>query len=184
MDLAAFDSLPLPVQSREEWRLTLEFLEGYFRNRGIEHPVIVEVGIQSNLQKAFYERILGARHIGVDCSDRYSKPDILGDALARPVLQGALDMAGGDFDMVFLDAGQHYPEVKGYFDLWGPHAKHVIALHPIFTTPAHPDGTHRLWRELNETSHGEYRFVSFRHVVGPDSPCYRYQFGTGLILKG
>jgi hypothetical protein len=184
MNLTDFASLPLPVQSREEWRLTLEFLEGYFRNRSVEHPVIVEIGIQSNLQKAFYERFLGARHIGVDCSDKYSKPDVMGDALDPAVLQAALDMAGGDFDMVFIDAGQSYPEVKGYFDLWGPHAKRVIALHPIFTTETHPDGSRRLWRELNEESHGEYRFVSFRHVVGPDNSCFRYQYGTGLILKG
>jgi len=183
VDLKSFDTLAMPVQSREEWRLTLEFLEGYFRNRGIEHPVIVEVGIQSNLQKAFYERFLGARHIGVDCSDKYSKPDVMGDALSPAVLQRALDMAGGDFDMVFLDAAQHYPEVKAYFDLWGPHARHVIALHPIYTTEAHPDGMRRLWRELNEASMGEYRFASFRHVVGSDSPCFRYQFGTGLLIK-
>ncbi|MBE3087637.1 MAG: hypothetical protein IMZ71_00735 [Chloroflexi bacterium] len=185
MDLASFGKLAMPVQSIEEWRLTLEFLEGYFRNRGVEFPSIVEVGIQSNLQKAFYERFLGARHIGVDCSDKYSKPDVMGDALSERTLDRAIDMADGDFDMVFLDAGQHYPEVKGYFDLWGPHAKHVIALHPIFTTEAHPDGSRRLWRELNEENHGsEYRFVSFRHVVGSNDPCFRYQYGLGLLLKG
>jgi hypothetical protein len=184
MDLKAFGALPMPVQSFEEWRLLVEFLEGYFRNRGVERPVIAEVGIQSNLQKAFYERFIGARHIGIDFSDKYSTPDVLGDALSQETLHKALTIAGGDFDMVFIDAGQAYLEVKAYLNLWGPHARHAIALHPIYTTEAHPEGTRRLWRELNEASLGEFRFVSFRHVVGPENPCHRYQFGTGLLLKG
>lgn len=184
MDLGAFRKLAMPVQSPEEWRLVFEFLEGYFRNRGIDHPVVVEIGIQSNLQKAYYERFLGARHIGVDCSDQYSKPDVIGDALDQRKLDEALILAGGRFDMAFIDAGQAYAEVKGYLQLWGPHVRHIIALHPVFTTEAHPEGTRRLWRELNDESAGEFRFVSFRHVVGPDNPCNRYQFGTGLILKG
>lgn len=50
-------------QSTEEWRIYLEFIEAYFRNRRIKKPMIVEIGTGWGRQKRFYEELLGYSHI-------------------------------------------------------------------------------------------------------------------------
>jgi len=185
IDLAEFSKLPMPVQSYGEWLGMFEFLDGFFRNRRIARPVIAELGIQSNLQKQFYESFLGARHIGIDISEKYSKPDIQGDAGQLETVIQAKQFTGVDkFDMVFIDARQSYAEVKSYFELWEPETKHIVALHPIFTTPAHPDGARKLWQELIEMRQQDFNFVTFYSWIPPEAGLlHRYQMGTGLLCK-
>ena len=62
-----------------EWRYFLEFVDSYFKTRNISNPIIVEIGIFLNAQKAFYEELLGVEHIGIDISAD-SRPDIVGDS--------------------------------------------------------------------------------------------------------
>jgi hypothetical protein len=73
IDIHKFDAMPMPVQSPQEWLYFIEFIQAHFQNLypSPKIPVIVEIGIQSNLQKAFYEEFIGAEHIGIDISGKY-----------------------------------------------------------------------------------------------------------------
>jgi len=184
IDIDKFFRLPWPVQSRGEWLHLFEFLQSYFGNRGIDHPVVVEIGIQSNLQKRFYRDYLGAEHIGIDIADKYSRPDILGDALRIEAFNALCErLADGGINLLFLDAGQSYGAVSSYFKIYEPLVKDIIILHPILTTPAHPDGTKLFWQNLFDKEKEKYEFITFYSHVGPEDPCFRYQYGTGLLIK-
>lgn len=184
IDMDIFRTLSMPVQSPDEWLYYLEFVRTYFLNREISNPIIVEIGIQSNLQKPFYLWLLGAEHIGIDISDRYSKPDILGDALA-PETYDALcaRLVGRQINLLFIDASQKYEDVRSYFRLYAPLVSDIVVLHPIMTTAAHPDGTRRLWQELFADRRKDYNFITIYSHVGKDDPCHRYQYGTGFLIK-
>jgi len=66
-------------QQPQEWRLFLEFVDTYFKNRKIERPIVVELGTAGNSQKKYYEELLGARHIGINISNKRGESDILGN---------------------------------------------------------------------------------------------------------
>jgi hypothetical protein len=186
IDIERFRKMPMPVQSPDEWLYFMEFIRAYFDDRGIGAPVVVEIGIQSNLQKAFYERYLGidGEHIGIDVSDQYSKPDILGDAIALETYNAlCAKLAGRKISLLFLDASQRYEDVKAYFEMYEPLVSDIIVLHPILTTTNHPDGTRRIWESIWNKQKDKWDFITIYSQVGADHPCARYQFGTGLLIR-
>jgi hypothetical protein len=184
MDFEKTRTFALPVQAPGEWRLFLEFCEQYFRDRGISRPIVVELGLQSNLQKQFYEEILGARHIGIDCSTKYSTPDILGDVREVSTRDELVQMLGDKpVNLLFMDAETSLPGVLREWELFEPLVRHLIAVHNIFSTDAHPTGEREFWRILTATHHREYRFVTFSEWLPNDHPCAKYQMGIGVVVK-
>lgn len=186
IDIECFRRMPMPVQSPDEWLYFFEFIQAYFQNRGIEDPVIVEIGVQSNIQKMYYERYLGldGEHIGIDISDKYSMPDILGDALSPEIYETLCKkLAGRKISLLFIDAGQNYEEVRGYLKMYAPLVSDIIVLHPILTTINHPDGTKRAWESIWHNQKDKWNFITIFSLVGPEDPCTRYQYGTGILIR-
>lgn len=135
MNIKRFDELMAlkkrPWQETFEWRSFLEFAETYFRNRGVKRPVVVELGIAKNRQKRFYEELLGARHIGIDIDGRQGS-DIVGDTHDVDIC-GRLEqtLAGCLIDLLFIDAGHGYDDVRHDYELYSPLVRHLVALHDV-----------------------------------------------------
>lgn len=159
MFLQTFNSLELPIQCREEWLGFLEFADGYFAHRGILHPVIVEIGTRLNLQKAFYSKLLGGLHIGVDISDAEAVPDILGDSTAPETVEKVkAALAGRPIDLLFIDGSHEYAGVKRDYEIYAPMTRHIVALHDVNLAWAE---VARFWGELKAAEAKAYTFITF-----------------------
>lgn len=163
-------------QQSKEWLSFLEFVEAYFKNRGIEHPIVVELGVAHNLQKKFYEEFLGAEHIGIDVAER-CHPDILGDTHGEETtskLKAKLN--GRAINLLFIDAGHLYEEVKKDYQMYEPLTRNIVAFHDVL----HNDSTHKevqvrlLWEEIMRV---ENRYTK---VLFSLKPSY---MGLGVIVK-
>jgi len=168
------------IQERTEWLGFLEFIETYFRNRGINNPLIVEIGAWRNAQKQFYVELFDAEHIGIDLLPD-SHPDIVGNSQAPDTMKALLDrLAGYPIDLLFIDGDHSYEGVKADYTLYSPMVKHLIAFHDIclirdWENP--PPGILHLWRELTESELSN-TFITFKKDTPP------WQMGIGLIIKG
>ena len=120
-----------------EWQAFLEYASGYFLARNITHPVVVEIGILDGAQRRFYEKLLGAEHIGIDSGREDSMvgaADIVGDSrLPETVEKLKARLAGRPIDLLFIDGLHTYEAVKSDYEMYGPMTKHIIALHDIHT---------------------------------------------------
>jgi len=178
MNIKDFDALMKshhPGQWPKEWQLFLEFCETYFRNRGIENPIVVELGVCTNNQEPYYERFLGARHIGIDISTEFSTPEIIGnthDQTTLEKLKTALN--GNSINLLFIDAAHDYKDVKMDYEMYGPLTENIIAFHDIMTEQV---WVRKFWDELvkNNKEYTKMFFYkwSFR----------KYQYGIGLLIK-
>jgi len=134
MNIERFEILASKVklwQQPKEWQAFLEFVETYFRNRNIKNPVVVELGVAYNSQKRFYEEFLGAEHIGVDNSARRD-PDILGDTHSEETLNKLKERLGGRaINLLFIDAGHLYEDVKRDYEMYEPLVENIIAIHDV-----------------------------------------------------
>ena len=165
--LKTFDSLEIPIQCRDEWLGFLEFCSAYFVHRGIERPVVLEVGTRLNLQKPFYERLLGAEHVGIDITDAEAKPDILGDSTAPATIQAVRDrLAGRPIDILFVDGNHEYEGVKRDFEIYGPMTRHILAFHDISIDFA-GYGIRKLWTELRDKEAARFAFAAFESWTEP-----------------
>lgn len=136
-----------PSQGVFEWRSFLEFIEAYFKNRGIRHPVVVEIGVWGGKQKVFYEQLLGAVHIGIDITPRRSMPDILGDSHDKKTLETLKTMLKGrPVNLLFIDGSHKYEAVKADYEIYAPLVKDIVALHDISSPRC---GVWKFWDELN-----------------------------------
>lgn len=174
-------------QDRLEWLAFLEYAAAYFRNRGIEHPVVVEIGTLDGAQKRFYEDLLGAEHIGVSLPQNSSaQADIVGDS-TKPATLAALEarLNGRPIDLLFIDGNHVYEYAKSDYETYGPLTRHLIALHDIacFDVPECVDVL-RYWRELCEMEgHLHISFHKKRtHEVTTIWP--GHEMGIGLVVKG
>lgn len=184
MDFEVYRALPFPVQAPGEWKLFLEFVEAYFWNRSVDHPIVVELGLQSNLQKRFYEGIFAAEHIGIDHSEQYSKPDIVGDVLADTTITALKErLAGRPIDLLFMDAVTSPEGVRREWELYAPLTRRLIAIHNVFSLDTHPTGARDLWAWLLAAKRSEYRFMSFSEWLPEQHPCHKYQMGIGVVVK-
>jgi hypothetical protein len=170
------------AQSSSEWRYFLEFADSYFKTRNISNPVIVEIGVFLNAQKAFYRELLDAEHIGIDISPG-SCPDILGDSHNLETVEKLkIRLAGRPIDLLFIDGDHTYNSVKQDYELYGPLVKHLIALHDIFLVRWHDDPSDVIyfWPKLveMERQNTTLTFKRYKPIAGcPD------QMGIGLIIK-
>jgi len=137
-----------PGQGAWEWQTYLEFIEAYFKNRGIEKPIVVEIGTRRNRQKVFYEQLLSATHIGIDASPHFSKPDILGDSRSPETLKTLQSrLKGVPINLLFIDGDHSYEAVKSDYEMYGPLVSNIIALHDVYS-PEH--GVRKFWKQLTE----------------------------------
>jgi len=102
----------------------------------------VELGTWFNRQKAFYEKLLGAKHIGIDDHKdealpkgikSKALPDILGNTHDEKTAQELKHrLKGNPINLLFIDAGHKYEDVKRDYEIYSPLTKNIIALHDIF----------------------------------------------------
>ena len=178
MDLIKLAKLPSPVQDSLEWRAYLEFIEAYFRNRNIDKPIIVEIGVHGGHQKQFYTELLGSEHIGIDIAAKYSRPDILGDSRTPETVERLKEKLNGrPINLLFIDGDHSYAGVKGDYGFYAPLVENIIALHDI---DYYPKSVNRFWNELIEAEKmrpDNRLFLSFStwHTAS-------YRIGIGLII--
>jgi hypothetical protein len=171
MNLVKLNSFPAPFQNPPEWRQFIEFSELYLRNRGVDHPVVVEIGIYQNLQRPFYQEFLNAEHIGVDIESVNSTPDIMGNS-TDPNTALALQerLAGRQIDLLFIDGGHDYGTVKSDYEVYGSMTKHIVVFHDIYTREVE---VRKLWGEI---------------IAGTDKTTMEIRapqsyMGIGMVLK-
>lgn len=179
-----------PYQRPSEWKLFLEFCEMYLKRHGIKNPVVVELGTATNKQKAFYKQLLGAEHIGINITEKYSKPDILGDTHDLETVEALKKKLGGrSIDILFIDASHFYESVRKDYKLYSPLCSGIVALHDIeLGRYAHKKRgkVWKLWDELRMVGGlgaekgNEWMFLSIHQYKDvPD----RSRMGIGLIIK-
>lgn len=170
--------LPMPEQSVGEWRTYLEFIEAYFRNREIESPIIVEIGVDTNTQKRFYEKLLGYRHIGIDRNPK-TKADIIGDCRTLVTVNKLKEKLGGKLaNLVFIDAGHSYLGIKKDYELYSPLAKNIIVLHDVILKE-YENTVGKFWGELMEENK-KVQDRTFITIAGWHNR--RFGQGIGIIL--
>lgn len=185
MNLKLFNSLMelSPSQEVDEWKIFLEICESYLKKHGIKNPVVVELGIYKNLQKRFYEQLLGADHIGIDARTARAVPDIIGNTRDDETLEMLKEKLNGrPISILFIDANHWYENVKRDFEMYSPLCDDIIALHDIDFNRHRKKGANRqvwkFWDELREAAilgRGEYAGCLFV-TIGK-------RMGTGMIIK-
>lgn len=178
-------SLPKPCQDAYEWRTYIEFISAYFKNRGIDNPTVVEIGVFTNKQKRFYEELLGYRHIGIDI-DPKTKADIIGDSQDPATLNNLkAELGGQPVNLLYIDGHHGYESVKKDYETYAPLAKNIIALHDVIF---YKRSVAKFWRELIDGDRGKRSkiFITIedwhnnpRKSLPPGTD---WQMGTGLIL--
>ncbi len=189
MDLKLFNELleggkkkASPQQNYHIWKTFLQTCEVYLKEREIKKPIVVELGVRRNNQKKFYEKLFGARHIGIDVSNQYGKPDILGDLHDPKTLRKLkLRLKGEPINILFIDANHTYTDVKQDLEMYSPLCRDIIAFddinlsrHRIHKKKKH--GVYKLWDELKRMEeYDDYLFLDIGHE--------RNQSGLGMVIK-
>lgn len=173
----ALRTLKGPNQIAGEWKTYLQFLQNYCKQFGIVNPIVVEIGTQYGHQKKHYEKFLDAVHIGIDVSDKYSKPDILGDShnpSTITVLKKLLN--GRSLNFLFIDGNHTYLDAIADYYAYGPLTTDIIAFHDI----RHEKEIGRLWADL-QTAEKENPGLTFLSIgAWGNGWC---ELGIGLIVK-
>jgi len=192
MNLELFNELMKirPSQHLPEFRTYLELCELYLKRMKIINPLVVELGIYNNAQKKFYEQLLNAEHIGVDASNKRSEPDILGNTHDTKTLKALKEKLNGrPIDILFIDAGHEYEDIKKDYKMYAPLCSGIVALHDTElrrNTSRTSAQVWRFWDELKEKGrkaidgHEDYLFVSLhqRHYEN-----WNKNVGLGIIIK-
>jgi len=176
----------MPAQSMGEWKAYLEFIETYFRNREIEKPIVVEIGVGYGKQKRYYEEILGYTHIGIDVNAG-RKPDIMGNSRSTVTVDRLKERLNGQpVNLLFLDGGHAYETVKRDYELYSPLVKNIIAIHDI-VLEEHQADVGKFWNELiAEAKERKIPDKTFIVLMGfytlKKAKIHSFGPGTGLIL--
>jgi hypothetical protein len=166
-----------PNQIFDEWKCFLQFSQAYFKYCGIARPVVVEIGTQNGHQKAHYEKFLDAEHIGIDISDEWSMPDILGDSHAPETMdQLALRLNGRPINLLFIDAFHTEEAARAEYELYGPMTSDIIAFHDI----RHEKGIGDLWANLRKQEAGNTSLSFMTIGAWGQGWC---ELGIGIIAK-
>ncbi len=178
-----------PAQHPAEWLMFLEICDGYLKKHRISNPIVVELGILDNKQKPFYEKLFGAKHIGIDISDERSKPDIMGDTHDPKTLEALKHRLGKrPINILFIDASHTYASVKQDYNMYSPLVDDIVAFHDIETgryANNKNDGAWKYWDELRRAQYREskrddtYISIHQRHIKGVKARA----LGIGMIIK-
>jgi hypothetical protein len=173
----ALRSLKGPNQIFYEWKVFLQFAQTYFEALKVERPLVVEIGTQYGRQRAFYEKFLGATHIGIDISSELSEPTILGDSKDAKTLE-LLDICLDErkINLLFIDGDHSYEGVKQDYTIYSPLVTDIIAFHDI----RHEKGIYKFWDELR-TKEKDNPNLSFLSIGAYGSGWC--QLGIGVIVK-
>jgi len=192
MDLKKFKKIseaPVPRlqlvwQDWKEWQSFLEFASGYFKNRGVENPLVVEIGVMHNEQRIFYKELLGASHIGIDLNAN-NAPDIIGDSADPQTLKKLKEvLAGREIDLLFIDGNHTYEGVRKDYELYAPLVRHLVVFHDVHGVTRRCAGINPYWEEV--TARNTYMTLVF-HRYGKTVSIERNEFvnmGVGVIIKG
>jgi len=196
MNLELFDELMkqgAPAQHPSEWKAFLEICEGYLESHKIKDPIVVELGLFDGKQKRFYKQLLEAEHIGISRNKgRRCIPDICGDTRNSRTLETLKEKLNGrSINILFIDAGHAYGDVKGDFEMYSPLCDDIIVLHDIESRRY--DGPTRrrsevwkLWDELRLEAYkgmGEYKDFLFLSIFQHMPARSEIQMGIGMIIK-
>ena len=187
MDLTLFNAVDnklvsnkkLLAQDGAEWKYFIEFATGYFKNRDIKNPVVVEIGIMKGAQMLYYKELMDAVYVGIDCNVN-AEPHLLGDSQSTETVERLKNMlAGRDIDLLFIDGNHSYEAAKRDYELFEPLTKHLIAIHDIRAT--NNSEVLRLWKEIviDEMSIEFNRYNT--SVSIPE--CKFVDMGIGVIVK-
>jgi len=192
MDLEKFNTLsetPKPVkflvwQDWAEWQTYLEFVSAYFKNRGVDNPLVVEIGILHNEQQLFYKEILGADYIGMDI-EQNNEPDVLGDSSSLETYDKLIKLLKGrQIDLLFIDGNHTYEGVKKDYGLYAPLTKHLVAFHDVYSeTEPRALGVNHFWNEIvRSQEHMTAVFHRFNTKVSIQDQRFMNE-GIGVIIK-
>ena len=166
-----------PNQIFYEWKTYLQFAQVYFMVLGITTPIVVEIGTQAGRQKAHYQRFLDAEHIGIDISDQFSMPDILGDSHAPETMAKLTEMLDGRaINLLFIDAFHTYQDALAEYEAYGSITSDIIAFHDI----RHVKDIGRLWGDLQAQEKGNTSKTFMTIGAWGDGWC---ELGIGMIVK-
>lgn len=166
---------PGPCQEWNEWQLFLDLTSTYFKVCLIDHPVILEIGCHRDKQRPFYEAI-GGEYLGIDISDIYAMPDILGDCHDPAVIDKVKAwLAGRPINLLFIDGSHLYEDVRRDYEIYSPMVRGIIAFHDI----AGELGVNRFWDELQAGIHGNLRKL-FLNLIFSTADIRRV--GTGVVI--
>ena len=178
-----------PAQYRPEWLMCLEICETYLKRHEIEKPIVVELGVEKNRQKKFWEQLLGAHHIGIDYSVGRGIPDIFGNTHDPKTLEMLKEkLKGNPINILFIDASHGYEDVKKDFEMYSSLCTDIIMFHDIETSRYYKKArvkVFKFWDELMEKAHkGEeqykdFLFLSIYQHYSETAP----QKGIGMIIK-
>jgi len=170
-------SLKGPNQIFGEWKAYLQFIQTYCVKHGIVNPVVVELGAQYSRQKAHYERFLDAVHIGIDKSDQYSKPDILGNTHSPGTLDKLKALLGDrKINILFIDATHTYVDALADYLMYGPLVSDIIAFHDI----RHEKEIGQLWADIQTSEKGNPNISFISIGAWANGWC---ELGIGIIVK-
>jgi len=195
MNLELFDELMkqgLPSQHPSEWKAFLEICESYLNNHKIKNPIVVELGLFDGKQKEFYKQLLGAEYIGISINSRRCIPDICGSTHDPEILKKLKEKLNGRLiNILFIDAGHGYEDVKEDFEMFSPLCSDMIVLHDIESRRY--DGLTRrrseVWKFWDELRLAAYRGIEgYRNFlflsIYQHMPARRLiQMGIGIIIK-
>lgn len=188
MDIKLFNKLitKRPSQHPPEFLAFLEFCELYLERMNIKNPIVVELGVYFNLQKKFYEQLLGATHIGIDTNIRRSIPDIHGSTHASKTLRRLKEKLDGKaIDILFIDADHVYESVKRDFEIYSPLCSGIVAFHDIHTYRGSSRKRARVWQFWDELRTDAYTGEKYRDFLFVSIHQFRQKInmGIGLIIK-
>ena len=180
MDIKKFESFPMPMQNRLEWRGFIEFVWNYFNSMGIKNPIVVELGTYGGEQRIFYEEILNATYIGIDNKEEMgeqTKTDIYGDTHEAKVIKSLKAILNGkSINLLYIDACHKYEYVKKDYEIYGSMTENLIAFHDI---KPRTHGVRKFWSGL-QSRHPDKLFVSF---CNSSEYCHR-RMGIGVeVIK-
>lgn len=191
MNYTLFNKLmkPKPFQFMPEWRTFLEVCQTYLRRCKVKDPIVVELGSWKNRQKKFYEKLLGAQHIGIDYQEiveTQSVPDILGNTHDEKTIEALkVKLDGKPINILFIDASHHYEDVKKDYEMYSPLCDGIVAIHDIESfrnINIRKSEVWKFWDELKaKASNGEKGYTHslflsiHQHRAG--------NMGIGVILK-
>lgn len=171
-----------------EWKMFLEFCSEWLKNQKIKNPIVVELGILNNKQKAFYEQLFDAEYIGVDMLDDRGKPDILGNTHAPETLAKLMrKLKGRQIDVLFIDASHHYEDAIKDFEIYSPLCSGLVVLHDIETFRNTGRKSAQVWKLWDEIRLGTYaskeEYKQFPLVSIFKRRTRGCQRGIGIIVK-